>query len=444
VTAIRARRTRSTLLALGGAVVGVVAAAGLTIAGLDTLADSTAGRHAEGPSEIAPSQRLPYTSTALVGTVDDDGRLTSVVAIALEPDGTGGSMVAIAATADAQSGTTDELRPLAAVLQVEGGEAFLSAAEGLTGLSFDVVEVVEPRRFAQLVTPLGDLPVRFPIPLRDASSGEQWEVGDAPLAAAAAVRAVTATDPAIADWYLEPGRQAVWEAVAERVGAGIGSAVAVDSDQDLPMPRNLDEYVDRLFAGEVQFRSLSFRPIDDVRVADQLAPGLGDAFGGFDADAVVTHDRAELSMVFGAVAPGRVGAPLDAPSFRVVAGFGEPELDALGVNNADVLKQAIDRLLFVQVNIVSVADLPASDVPEVTRIEVADPEVLDAVREGYDELFGPIEVTVADVAIEGVDIEVTLGRSFLAEVEPLPETSVAGDDSAPDVAGSGVDASDQD
>jgi hypothetical protein len=417
LTAIKRRRTRSTLLALLAACAGLVAAGGLTLAGIDTLADSTAGREAEGPLDVPPTQRLPYTATALVGVADEDGRLTSAVVMALEPDGTGGSIVALAATADAQSGITDELRPIDAVFAVEGGQELLRAAEGMTGVSFDVVEILDQRRFAQLVTPLGELSVRFPIPLHDASSGEQWPVGNNVLGAAAAARAITASDPTIAGWYLEPGRTAIWEAVADRVGAGIGSASPVRSDQDLPVPATVDEFIDRLFAGPVQLRALSFQTISDDRIEEQLAPALDDAFGRLAIDAVVAHDRAEMLMVVGAIAPGRMGAPLDAPSFRVVAGYREADLESLGLNNADVLKQAIDKLLFVKVNIVSVANLPSEGVPDVTRIEVADPEVRDAVEESYEALFGPIEVGVADTAIEGVDIAVTLGRSFLDEIE---------------------------
>lgn len=443
MTAIRRRRRRSMVLALLASVVGLLGAAGLTLAGIRTLADSTAGQQADGPTEIAPSQRLPYTSTALVGTVDDDGRLTTAVVMTLEPDGTGGSIVALAATADAESGTTGVLSPIDALLEVEGGDAFRRAAEGLTGLSFDVIEVIDPRRFARLVTPLGELPVRFSVPLLDESSGEEWPVGESLLSANGAARAITASNPTIADWYHEPARTAVWQAVADRVGAGIGSAAPVANDRDLPVPATLDEFIDRLFAGPVQYRGLSFSIIDDDRVAEQLAPELGDAFGLFAIDAVVAHDRAETLMVIGAVAPGRVGAPLDAPSFRVVGGFTDADLDGLGFNNSDVLKQAIDRLLFVKVNVVSVADLPSGGVPEVTQIRVADPVVIEAVEESYEVLFGPIEVAVAEVVVDGVDIEVTLGRSFLDQVEPptAPSVLAPGVDLADDVAGSGGDAS---
>lgn len=131
-------------------------------------------------------------------------------------------------------------------------------------------------------------------------------------------------------------------------------------------------------------------------------------------------------MLFGAAAPGRLGAPLDAPVFRVVSPFSEDDLEGLGVNSSDVLKRAIDGLFFAQANIVSVADLADAEVPEVTQVLVVDASVSDAVREVYAPLFGDIEVVPATVRIDGIDVEVTLGRSFLEQLRGDSASGVAG------------------
>ena len=65
MTAIKRRRTRSTLLALLAAIVGLGAAGGLTLAGINTLADSTAGREADGPSEVLAGCRYSYSAARL-------------------------------------------------------------------------------------------------------------------------------------------------------------------------------------------------------------------------------------------------------------------------------------------------------------------------------------------------------------------------------------------
>lgn len=424
MTAVKRRRTRNTVIALIAAVVGIAAAAVLGVSGVRSLSDSTAGQQAEGQAAARQTQRLPFTATALVGVIDDDLQLTSVAVWVLEPTGIGGSIVGLAATADAASGTFDTLAPLAAVYDTSGPEEFLAAAERLTGLTFDVVEVVDEQRFAQIIGPLGDLPVLLPVAFGDASSEEQWEAGENTLSSPAAARAVAATDPSIADWFFESGRAAVWQAVADRIGAGVGSITAIASDRDVPVPDTLDQFADRLFAAPVEFRAVAFAPIDPDRVASQLAPDYVGALG--PVDAVVAHDRAEMIILLGAVAPGRLGAPLDAPVFRVVAPFTDVDLDGLGLNQTDVLKRAVDRLFFAQANIVSVAEVGDVAVPDVTQVLVADAEVIDAVRSVYEPLFGEIEVVPATVRIDGIDIEVTLGRTFLEQVRGESADAVAG------------------
>ena len=437
MTAVKRRRTRSTRLAFCAALAGLVAAGVLGVSGVRSLSDSTAGRRAEGQQTEQPTQRLPFTSTALVGVVDEEERLTSVAVWVLEPAGIGGSIVGVAGVADAASGTGDTLSPLAAVYESSGPEAFLSAVERLTGLSFDVVELLDPPRFARLIGPLGDLPALLPVSSTDASSGEEWEAGDATLSSPAAARAITATDPGVADWSFEPLRAAVWQAVADRVGAGIGSVAPIASDESVPIPATLDEFASRLFGAPVEFRALGFTPIDGDRVDEQLLEPYVGALGPIDA--VVAHDRAEMAILFGASAPGRRGAPLDAPVFRVVSPFADADLEGLGINSSDVLKRAIDGLFFAQANVVSVADLPEAEVPEVTQVLVADPEVTDAVRTIYEPIFGEIEVLPSAVRIDGIDVEVTLGRTFLEELRGESSSLVAGseDDDASDASGDG-------
>lgn len=426
MTAIRSRRTRSTVLALAVALLSLVAVAVFGVIGMRTLADSTAGQLADGQKVTTPVQRLPFTPTALIGVADDDGRLTSVAVGILEPDGVGGSLIVLAASADASSGNNTVLVPLDAELELNGPQAFREAAERLTGLSFDVIEVLDQRRFVQIVTPLGDLPTVMPFPLTDSSTGETWVAGEFVLSSASAARALTVRDDSIADWYLEPSRVAVWQAVADRVGAGVGSVATVASDQDLPTITTLDEFFKRLFADPLEVRALSFEVIDDERLEEQLSDELANVFGTTDIDAVVAHDRSETLLVLGAVAPGRLGAPIDGPTFRLASGYADADLEGLDKNRSDVVKIAIDRLRFSRTNVVAVADLPDSGAPEITQFRVVDPLLIEDVRAAFGEMFGASEVTAADVVIEGVDIEVELGRSFIEMLRRESDEVVAG------------------
>lgn len=426
MTAIRSRRRRNTWAALVSSLVALVAVGALGVAGVATLADSTAGQLAEGQTAPQPSQRLPYTATALIGVADPDGYLTSLAVAVLEPSGVGGTFIVMAASADAAAGNAETLLPLDAALRVGGPEAFRSAAERAAGLSFDVIEIVDEPRFVQLVSALGDLPADMPIELYDSSSGERWEAGSIVMSAASAARALTARNEAIAGWYYEPGRAAVWEAVADRVGAGIGTAQPLESDLELPPISNLDQFFERMFAGPVEAYPLGFDVVDDERLAASLPFDLANAFGPGAVPSVVVHDRAETIMALASIAPARMGAPADAPTFRVISGYSEADLAGFAGNRSDVLKFVLNRLLFVRSNILAVVDLPDSGAPEVTQVRVADPSLIDEARELYEKLLGPIEIGASSVLTDGIDIEIELGTSLIGHFSGELADSVAG------------------
>ncbi len=413
MTASRRRRTRATVTALLAAVAALAAVAVLGVAGVRTLADSTAGRRAEGQL-VRQTQRLPFTATGLLGVVDDDGRLTSIAVIVLRPDGVGGTVLGWSPSADVSYGIADELASLDAIWRLYGVDALLASMESMTGLTFDVVEVADQRRFAQLITPLGDLPSDLATPLADGSTGETWTEGDQTLTAPAAARAITAFDPGVADWYLDPARASIWEAVASRVGAGIGSAEPAPTDLSLPAPRTMDELLDRLYAAAVEYRALPFEPIDPAEVPSRLTPDLATAYADGSVPSVVVQDRIEAVMLLASVAPARMGAPLDAPTVRIESNFVEADVAALApfdLTATQLAKAALVRFLFEGLNVVSIAELPDRPVPDVTQVRVADATLIDVVV-GYDELLGPIEPSLIDVPIEGVDVVITLGMSF--------------------------------
>lgn len=415
MTAIRARRRRATIVSFVAGVLGLAAVAGLGYVGIENLADSRSGRRVSADTPDQPVQQLPDTPTALVATADDDGWLTSVAVFALDPSGTGGSIVSLSPSGDAASGNIDSLTPLNAAYLVDGPDELLGATEGLTGISFDVAEVVDAARFADLITPLGELSVELPTELRDASTGERYEAGVVRMTPDEAAAAITSRDPAIKDWLLDPARAAVWGAVAEGVGGGIGSGRVPEG---AGRPATLDEFIARLFAGRVDHRSFSYKEINADRVAAQLGPEYATAFEEHDDTtiSVVAHDRAELLMVLGAIAPGRMGAPFEGANVRLLSHFSADELAPLGQNNADVARQAINRLLFAKVNVVSFGQVDSA--PEITQIEVRDESLIEEVEEGYGTLFGISAVTVADTLIEGIDLQITLGRAYLETVEP--------------------------
>ena len=409
MTASASRRSRTTLFALIATIVAILLAGGLTALGAATLRDSRAGRRAQ--ADTLPELRLPVTPTALVGVVDDADVLTSVVALVLAPNGVGGSVVVLPASGDSSLGLGDDRFPLAETFTVRGPEAFALEAEALAGISFDVVEVVDAARLSEIVAPLGELTVDLPIDVVDDDTDELLlEAGPVTLSPDVAASVLTERDTDSPDAVLEPVRLAVWTALAERVGAGIGTALPVAPDVSVPTPADLDAFLNRLYAGPVAARGVLFTP-----AAADANPREVD---------VVVPDRAELLLVFGQIAPARVSAPNPSLTFRIETSFTAADLEDVGANSADVAYGAIRRLLFVQANVVSVVTR-SGEVPEITQAFVADRSRVDVVEDNYPLVFGELEVHPATERIAGVDVVVVLGHSYLDKYGVEPESDIS-------------------
>ncbi|HEY3485531.1 MAG TPA: hypothetical protein VGK49_09100, partial [Ilumatobacteraceae bacterium] len=196
----------------------------------------------------------------------------------------------------------------------------------------------------------------------------------------------------------DPARDAVWQAVASAIGPGIGSADAVPEGESVPIATNLDAFVDRLYAGDTGWRNFSYRVPDaaeNPRAVDTVVP-----------------DRAEIILVFAQISPGRVGAPNPSHTFRIESGFDAADLEPLGINSADLNRELINLLLFVQANVVSVVS-PDEDPPKVTKAYVAEDANTALVEEIYPQLVGELDVLPAETRIEGVDVVLVLGDSYL-------------------------------
>jgi hypothetical protein len=195
-------------------------------------------------------------------------------------------------------------------------------------------------------------------------------------------------------------------------------------------PVSVGELIDRLWQGEVTVRDLLLAPIDDIE-------------NPTDVD-VVLIDRRDSTLVFAQVSPALVSTPNTGLKARIVANFTEEELEAsdgLYDSSSEVAIELIGRLLFLGGNVVSV-ETAETGVPELTLIEVLDESQLEETIAAAETLLGGAEVRVATTVLEGVDVEITLGMSYLehevaragsvdpseAEVEDsvAPSTEVAG------------------
>ena len=433
MTALVERRQHN--LRAAGAI-GAVSALLMVLAivvGASSLANSDAGRDVTGGAR--PDRlRFPATPTAAIGLLNDSDDLISVGMFVLRPEGVGGNLIVVPARADVTPGLFAEVEPDSLANQwAQGGqERFELHLESVSAISLDLVEIM----------PAVDLPALFgapdPFPWtladgletdtlvalsdseilgrsvlpgveRDLTHAEfsalmSWPGPDATRDQADLDRAGTAiplTDGAGVTADLETIRLSLWAALLAGLPAGTQIPPVVEAEQSgvtaIAGPRDLAEFLGLLGAGEKGVRGLSISSTSDP--------------------AVVALDRAEVLLIFAQIAPARVAAPNESSRFRVVAHLDAAQQSEIGGTNADLARDLIAQLLFLDANVVSVQAndpaQPGAEAPPVTVMEVADAALAEVMAEQWSRVFGQIEISVVEVAIEGVDATIIIGMNYV-------------------------------
>jgi hypothetical protein len=425
VTVDRHRRRAATTRAAIGALVGVVLAAGLGAAGYSAIANTTDGQEVGGG---APEVTFPSTPTAAVAVLDDTGGLASLAVVAARPGdgdepGIGGSVVPVPVSADSSGGFGDERLPLNETVALFGPETLADEIPVLLGVDIDELVVLDEDGVAALLAPLGDLDVDLPAPVEDRLGRELFAAGRQQLTADDAAAVLTAIDPAQRGTDRYPTDVAVWRAISDAVAGGAdvsaevpeGTPVGSTAPGSTEPPAGAGGALGRVLSGPVAVQPLRSTPLVSL---DRNPRGV---------DAVML-DRGEVVAVFGHIAPGKVAAPNPGYNFRVVSRFGDAQLPA-GVSRLDVAYTATQALLDEQSNVISV-DTAGGEAGQTTVVEVADESLL-AAAESLSELFGPVEVRVADPRIARIDVVVTLGTDYLARLDTATAATVAPASSAP-------------
>ncbi len=414
MTALVARRQHNLRTAGAIGAVSVLFTVLAIVVGVSTLANSDAGRDVTGAG--SPDRlRFPPTPTAAIAVLDADDAVVSVGVFVIHPDGIGGNLVVIPGRADVTPGLLGDQTPVSLAGQwAQGGqERFELHLEAVSAVSVDFVEMVAVSNLPELLD-VGDLITwelgmgleadtlialvesgilgRSVVPgiARELSHQEFMELmswkGPTDVTAAG----VLARD-------LESIRVSLW---ASLVAAMPVRSLQPHAEQDgfvASVPGDLGEFLDRLSAGEVGVRGLRVERTSDPEV--------------------VALDRAEVVLVFGHLAPARLAAPNESSRFRVVAQFAPDQLAQIGHSQADLARDLIAQLLFLDANVVSVqaTETVQSGVraPEVTVFEVADAGLLSAMGEQWSRVFGEIKIQVAEVAIEGVDATIIIGTNYV-------------------------------
>ncbi len=415
MTAIAERRRQRTVMGAVVAIVLVMSASVMFVVGAITLSNSQEGE-VVGIDE-RPREQFPSTPNALLAIEDDDGDLASLVVMTLLPSGQGGSIVLIPVNADATSGFGDEPRPLDAEFDSDDLAAFAASVGDMLSISLERAVVVDPVVLESLIDPVGTVAA---VVSTEDSEGD-GELTDEPTIArplTPAESAAVLSAPAASSSTVNDNDVAVWEALAAAAPLVSPPEPVPTDDFGRPIePTTVEGLIDRLFEGPVGVRSVALaeeQPLDA------------------EASGAVVLDRRDSSFVFAQVSPALVSTPNPGLKIRVVAPQTAEQLEAgdgLFASSSEMVVEFIGQMLFLRNNVVSV-DIAPTGAPDVTIIEVTDPRKFEQVEDSAIDLFGEAEVRLADVVLEGVDIEVTLGMSYLAREAGRLEDLRSSDDLA--------------
>lgn len=355
--------------------------------GVRAVLDSTGGKDAL--ADNLPVQSFPATPSALYATVDSAGVLSSVTVFVMSPTGVGGSIISMPTNADVGF-APDARRSLQTVWTEEGVDGLTFAIESLINISPNVVAMNDPAQAQVFLEPYAPYTVALVsdvVPDQGENDQQPVGAGTAVLDSATSVRVLTAGAGTGVESTRQGNLDAFWQAFATSIGGGR----AIEAGVDLAVPpATFDDFVKRFLAAPVQSRGLAVKSLtgeDNPTGAD-----------------VVELDRSDSVFVFASIAPGSIGAATNNPTYRIEA---PPGYDLQ-------VKLTIDRLLFLQANVVSVdttGDLRSDtvfyvpDEANVNRVAVAD------------EIFGTIQYGEPTVRIDGVDVTVVLGTDYLESVE---------------------------
>ena len=367
----------------------------LGVIGARTLASSTIGSEA-GNGDVVAAVALPETTTAFIGVVDDEGTLQSAALMVLHPSGLGGAVVPFEAAADISAGRAESIIPLRDAFDAGDSSLFTLDAESITGLTVDFIEVVTPTELSALLGVDGTVTLDLPQSVV-VNSGVEWLQGRSSVTAQEATELLSMGGSAPfefgADLHSEVWRGLSVLAAGAVAPAGAPDAVAFTS---------IDDIVSALFTGTVETRTLNLYEVE----------GSGGA--------LAYYDWAETLLVACHLAPSRVTAPYSSAVVRVLVPFSDDDLSRTGYVVSDVAVIAVRRLSEVGLNVVSVSTGPNADVeeaPEVTEVWIGDDNAVADAAGAFSELLGEVVARQGDYEVDGVDIVITLGTSFLVDLD---------------------------
>jgi len=383
------QRRREIMLNFGA---GLIVLALLPVTGViawRAIRDSNA---AQGVISL-PSRAVPLTPTAIFAVTDEENFLTSLTVMALTPQGAGGTVMVIPVGALVGGRPVGKPQRLADVYGSDGVEALQNAVEAMTNSQIDQITVNGVDGTAELLARVGTVNATFSTDVTDTESeisdviAEKGSVDLTPMemSAVLAARDISGDE---AGRY--PSIKATWEGISAAVGGGRPGAVpaVVIPDVGAQSPADMPAFMSALFAGPINIWQ-----IDTERIIDAERNPK-------DID-VYRYNAGEVVMVMASVAPSAMVAVLPTLTVQVDSPF----------DDSTVTQDSVFRILYMGTNVVLVR-VVASVPPPVTIIKYSD-EMDRAIAEPLTTMLGEVVFEKATERVDGVDIQIVLGDSFV-------------------------------
>ena len=383
------QRRREIMLNFGA---GLIVLALLPVTGViawRAIRDSNA---AQGVISL-PSRAVPLTPTAIFAVTDEENFLTSLTVMALTPQGAGGTVMVIPVGALVGGRPVGKPQRLADVYGSDGVEALQNAVEAMTNSQIDQITVNGVDGTAELLARVGTVNATFSTDVTDTESeisdviAEKGSVDLTPMEMSAVL---AARDISSDEAGRYPSIKATWEGISAAVGGGRPGAVpaVVIPDVGAQSPADMPAFMSALFAGPINIWQ-----IDTERIIDAERNPK-------DID-VYRYNAGEVVMVMASVAPSAMVAVLPTLTVQVDSPF----------DDSAVTQDSVFRILYMGTNVVLVRVL-ASVPPPVTVIKYSD-EMDRAIAEPLTTMLGEVVFEKATERVDGVDIQIVLGDSFV-------------------------------
>jgi hypothetical protein len=389
MTTLKQRRRRQTWVAFGA---GVLV---LTMLPVSVVVAWRAIRDSKAAQEVValPSRELPTTPTAILAVTDEQNFLTSISIVALTPEGAGGTVMILPVGLMKPGQPAGQPKRLADVYGSDGVDALKAAVESVTNSQIDLIAVNGVDVTAELIARAGTTSPTYATDVTDTETDATRIVAAAganQLSPIQAAQVLASRDVAQMESARMPNIKATWDAIVASIGAGVIGAVpaAVIPDVGAQTPTDMPTFMSALFSGPIKVWQFGIERIIDAEQNPQ------------DID-VYGFNAGELVMVMASVAPSAMVAVFPTLSVQIDSPFGD----------IAVTQDATFRMLYMGTNVILVRQ-GTSAPPPVTVIKYSD-EMDRAMAEPLTTMFGEIVFEKATERVEGIDVQVILGDSFV-------------------------------